>query len=165
MMVVGVSASGKSTFTRKLAAVTHLPPIFVDTIFWKSGWAYIGDEAAAKEMEKLSQAKKWIIEGYVIPEIKEVLFGRADTIIFLEYSRLLTVFRYIKRWFDHRKEPRPELNGNTEILRFRMIKRIWQKQEVESLNVLLDREEFRDKVVRLHSPKEAEIFLAEIQSQ
>lgn len=158
-MVVGVSASGKSTFTRKLAAITQLPPIFVDTIFWKPGWTYIGDEAAAKELDIISRADKWIIEGYMIPEIKEVLFTRADTIIFLEYSRFLTVFRYIKRWFQHRKDPRPELNGNTERLRFKMIKRIWQKKEVAALNVFLERAEFKKKVIRLHSPRETEVFL------
>jgi adenylate kinase family enzyme len=162
IMVVGVSASGKSTFTRKLAAATQLPPIFVDTIFWKPGWTYIGDEAAAKELDMVSQADKWIIEGYVVPEIKEVLFKRADTIIFLEYSSFLTVFRYIKRWFQHRKDPRPELNGNTERLRSKMIKRIWQKREVRALNVFLERLEIKDKVIRLYSPKETEVFLNQV---
>jgi adenylate kinase family enzyme len=159
IVVVGLVASGKSTFTRTLAEKTKLPAIFVDTIFWKSNWNYIGDEAAIKELDTLSQASKWIIEGYMIPEIKAIVFNRADTIIFLDYSRTVTLFRYIKRWWQHRKNPRPELNGNTERFRWKMVKRIWQKEESIRLHTLLKNPALKNKVVHLVSPTETEKFL------
>ncbi len=159
IVVVGVLAAGKTTFTRKLVEKTGLSPIFVDTIFWKPDWTYIGDEAAAKELNDLSSADQWIIEGYLPFEIKEVVFERADKIIFLDYPRLLMLLRYVSRWWKHRKIPRPELNGNTERLRWKNVKRVWNKSEAKALEIFLDRSEFKNKVVKLKSPNEADIFL------
>jgi adenylate kinase family enzyme len=159
IMIVGSVASGKSTLARKITDITHIPTIFVDTILWKSNWVYIGDEAALEELDTLSQRDSWIIEGYVAPKIKDLLFHRADTILFLEYPRLITLFQYIKRWWQHRKNPRPELNGNTEKFRFKLIKRILQKEESSQLNKTLERNEFKNKVIKLTSPKETIEFL------
>ena len=46
ILIVGTSASGKSTFARKLAAKTKLPLIHIDSIMWQPGWDYIGDTEA-----------------------------------------------------------------------------------------------------------------------
>lgn len=158
-MISGVSASGKSTFARKLAEKIRLPLVFIDSILWKPRWSYIGDSAAMQEIKTISQQDTWIIEGYVNPEIKQILFERADTIIFLEYSRLIILFRYIQRYFKHRINPRPELNGNAEKFRWKMIKRIWQKQESNFLKHYLDQPQFKNKVIHLHTPKETRDFL------
>jgi adenylate kinase family enzyme len=159
IIIVGVSASGKSTFARKLAALSNIPLIFVDELFWKTGWQYIGDDAAMKIISHESSHSSWIIEGYVNDSIKKILLDRADTIIFLNYSRLRILFHYLKRWWIHRHNPRPELNGNTERLRFKMIRRIWSEQENKSLRALLNQLPYSRKVVILTTPKEASQFL------
>ena len=84
IVVVGVSASGKSTFARKLGSKMSSPVFFVDSIMWKSGWNYVGDEETVKKLDEISSRTEWIIEGYITKGARDFVFERADTIIYLD---------------------------------------------------------------------------------
>lgn len=159
VVVVGVSASGKSTFARGLGRKTNLPIIFMDEIMWNPGWKYIGDEATATRLEQESQKSAWIIEGYITKEARSFLFERADTIIYLDYSPLIASWQYIKRWWKHRTHPRPELPGCPEKFSFKFLRLVWTKGEALSLNKFLEQVRDQSKIITLHSPKEATNFL------
>lgn len=159
IVVVGVSASGKSTFTKKLAAETNLPVVFIDAIMWKPGWNYIGDEETIKRLGEESLKDKWIIEGYISKEARAFLFDRADTIIYLDYSPWVSLWRYIKRWLKHRKNARPELEGSPEKFSFKFLKLVWTKGEAISLNESLNQVSDKNKIITLRSPREASVFL------
>jgi adenylate kinase family enzyme len=159
IVVVGVSASGKSTFTKKLALKTNLPATFMDAIMWKPGWVYIGDEETIKKLDEVSLTDKWIIEGYISKNARTFLFGRADSIIYLDYSPWVSSWRYIKRWWKHRKNARPELEGSPEKFSFKFLKLVWTKGEAISLNKFLNTDENQNKIIKLSSPKETKAFL------
>lgn len=159
IVVVGVSASGKSTFSRELAKKTNLPLVFMDEIMWNPGWEYIGDEATIEKLQEESQKDSWIIEGYITKGARTFLFERADTIIYLDYSPWIASWRYIKRWWNHRIHPRPELEGSPEKFSFKFLKLVWTKGEAISLNRFLKEIPDRRKIVTLHSPKEARTYL------
>ena len=38
VLVMGSSGSGKSTFARRLSAITGIPTVSIDALFWKPGW-------------------------------------------------------------------------------------------------------------------------------
>src|ERR1700734_3518634 len=97
IVVVGVSAVGKSTFTRRLAAATGLPAIFADSIMWKPGWVHLTEEEGTKELGQLSAGVEWIIEGYIPKLARPSLFARADSIIYMDYPRRVASWRYIRR--------------------------------------------------------------------
>ena len=159
IVVVGVSASGKSTFSRKLAEKTGLPLILMDAIMWKSGWNYIGDEETTKQLDELSNKPEWIIEGYITKAARTFIFDRADTIIYLEYASIVASWRYIKRWWKHRKQARPELEGSPEKFSFKFLKLVWTKGETKSLNKYLSQIDNKQKIIILHSPSDANKFL------
>lgn len=161
IVVVGVSASGKSTFTKKLSAKVNIPATFMDSIMWKPGWVYVGDEETVNRLEQVSSAEKWIIEGYISSKARTLVFDRADLIIYLDYSRWISSLRYIKRWCKHRKKARPELVGSPEKFSFKFLKLVWTKGESISLNEFLDSVD-RNKIIVLTSPKMAEEFLSKI---
>ncbi len=158
ILVVGVSASGKSTFAKRLANKTNLPAIYMDAIMWKPGWIYIGDEETVKKLKEVSLADKWIIEGYISSDARTFLFDRADTIIYLDYSPLVCSWRYIRRCWKYRKNARPELNGSPEKFSFEFLKLIWTKGEGVSLDKFLKKVD-RKKIIKLNSPQMTEIFL------
>lgn len=160
IVVVGVSAAGKSTFSRRLAEKLQLPLILMDAIMWKPGWEYIGDEDVVRKLDLFSQQDKWIIEGYVSSDARTFLFDRADTIIYLDYSPLVCAWRYIKRWWKHRRTPRPELEGSPEKFSFKFLKLVWTKGEAISLDKYLETVVPQSKIITLRSPQEAEKFLA-----
>ena len=101
-VVLGVSASGKSTFARVLANKTDLPLIHIDQIMWKPGWQYIGDEETVRRIKEVSGNEEWIIEGYIEKGARVELFNQADTILYLDYPAWIPALRYIKRWWQHR---------------------------------------------------------------
>ncbi|MDB5245600.1 MAG: topology modulation protein [Parcubacteria group bacterium] len=159
IVIVGVSAAGKSTFARKLTAITKLPLIFMDSIMWNPGWDYIGDDATNEKLQELSQANEWIIEGYITTAARSFIFERADTIIYLDYPRIVASYRYLKRWLKHRKSPRPEIEGCPEKFDFTFLKLVWTKGEAMTLNTLLARIENQNKIIKLESPTKTAVFL------
>ena len=155
ILVVGVSASGKSTFAKRLSENTGLPVVLMDAIMWKPGWDYIGDEKTTKKLDELSSKPEWIIEGYITKAARTFIFERADTIIYLDYPRSVASWRYIKRWWKHRKNARPELEGSPEKFSFKFLKLVWTKGEAISLNKFLAEVKNQNKIIAIHSQSEA----------
>ncbi len=129
IVIVGISAVGKSTFARELAVKTKLPLVHTDAFMWKPGWNYIGDDATVNELNGASSMSEWIIEGYISQEARQFVFDRADTIIYHDYPSIVAVCRYIQRWLRHRKTPRPELQGSPEKFSFKFLMLVWGKGE------------------------------------
>jgi adenylate kinase family enzyme len=163
IVVLGVSASGKSTFARKLGVKTGLPVTYIDSLMWKPGWQYIGDEETVRLIKEASERESWIIEGYIEKEARVNLFNNADTILYLDYPGWLSAWRYIKRWWQHRKKPRPELPGCPEKFSFEFLLRVYKKKEVYRLEKLFKEHDWNSKIIRFKSPKEAERFLKNLQ--
>lgn len=159
IVIVGVSASGKSTFSKKLANILDIPVTFMDSIMWKPGWVYAGDEFIIEKLRDVSGNSDWIIEGYIKTEARKFLFEKADLIIYLDYPRYIPAWRYIKRFLMHRKNARPELEGSPEKFSFEFLRRVWMKWETIALDELLNNIEDKQKIIKFHSPKEAERFL------
>ena len=106
--IIGISASGKSEFARKLADKTGLPLVHMDQLFWKGDWEEVPETEYLKNHREIIQQDKWIIEGYIEESMADRL-KRADQIIYLDCPGWLCAFWSIKRWFNHRREARPEL--------------------------------------------------------
>lgn len=162
IVIVGVSASGKSTFARKLSEKTKLPLFLMDAIMWNPGWQYVGDEETVKKLIEISVKEEWIIEGYISTEARTFLFDRADTIIYLDYPPVVATLRYLKRWWKHRKKPRPELEGSPEKFDWKFLKLVWTKGEAIPLNKFLAQVQDQSKVVRFTNPKQTEAFIKSI---
>ena len=163
IVVVGVSAVGKSTFSRKLAQKLHLPLIHMDSIMWKPGWKYIGDEETIRELNEISLQAEWIIEGYISKEARAFIFDRADSVVYLDYSAIISSWRYIKRCWKHQNNPRPELKGSPEKFSFKFLKLVWTKGEAISLSKYLKVVEPKSKIVTLFSPKQARYLLKSVE--
>lgn len=159
IVVVGISASGKTTFSKKLSEKIGIPLVLMDAIMWKPGWNYIGDVKTAQKLDELSSKPEWIIEGYITRAARTIIFERADTIIYLDYPRIVASCRYIKRWWKHRKNARPELKGSPEKFSFKFLKLVWTKGEAKSLNKFLSEVKNQDKIIIIHSQSEANTLL------
>ena len=162
IVVVGVSASGKSTFARTLEKQTGLPLIHMDSIWWKPSWVEAGEEEATKQLESITTNPEWIIEGYIPKTARPFVFERADKIVYLDYPPIVASVRYLRRWLKHRKNPRPELAGSPEKFDLKFLKLVWKKGEAISLNKFLKLVEDQSKILKLTSPKQTETLLKTI---
>ena len=164
VMIIGCGGAGKSTLARKLGEKTGLPVVHLDQIWWAPGhWQHIEkpefDEKLALELQK----PRWILDGNFNRTI-EARLEACDTVIYLDYPRLVCIKnwlgRVIKNWGRHR----PDMTeGCTECIDPEFVKWIWNFNKNNRARYYALLNNARDKkVVILKSRRQAERFLAEL---
>lgn len=156
--VVGISASGKSFFARKLADKTSLPIFHMDKLFWKGNWEAVPEPEYLKEHNLLIQKDKWIIEGYIDKNMADRL-KFADLVIYLDYSGIRCAWQLIKRWLNHRNKSRPELPKEAkEKFTFKFFWLVLTRGERKDIEEAIKISGARN-VKRFNSPKQTNNFL------
>jgi adenylate kinase family enzyme len=138
--------------------------IHLDLLFWKPGWVETEKSKWKEIVEKVSSRKQWIIDGNYGGTI-DVRLLRADTVIFLDVSRFLCLWRVIKRRILFHGKTRPDLSeGCPESLSWDFIRWIWTFPNLRRPEILEKLNGCRDKkkVVILHSNREIESFLKDL---
>ena len=98
VVILGRGASGKSTLARRLGAITRLPVIEVDKIFWRPGLIATPRDQWVAMQEKLVAGDRWIMDGDLGPyDAVEVRLRAADTILFLDFSLIRCAWQAIRR--------------------------------------------------------------------
>jgi adenylate kinase family enzyme len=83
VLVTGLTGSGKSTFSRSLAARTGLPLIHLDLHFWKPGWVAPSEDEWREKQRGLLAGEAWIADGNY-DETLNIRLERADTVVILD---------------------------------------------------------------------------------
>lgn len=125
--IIGSPGAGKSTFARKLAEQTELPLVHLDTEHHRQDKDYyINTERwDAYVLSEISKPD-WIIEGNFSSTFEQ-RFARADTIIYIDTPRWLTISRLFRRLFHRSPERRPEMpEGWREKFNFKFFRYAWR---------------------------------------
>lgn len=161
IMLIGSGGAGKSTLARRLGENLHIEVIHLDTLMWRPGWQFVEKVEQIQIQRKLVQKDEWIIDGNYSSTF-DIRLDRADTIIFLNYSRYLCLYRALKRMVHYRNKTRPDMvEGNDERLDVNFLKWIWnypnkiKPKVMDKLSQLPKEKE----VIILNNPKEAENFV------
>jgi len=120
VLVVGSSGSGKTTLARALARALATPHVELDALFHGPSWQ--PRPSFVEEVERASLEPRWVIEGNYAP-VRELLWARADTIVWLDLPRLLIEYRVIRRSFVRWLTREQLWNGNYEASPLRWIER------------------------------------------
>jgi len=113
--IVGTSSSGKSTLGRKLGERLGLPVYDLDDFYWLPGWEVKSPNQFMVEVEALVAEDSWIIIGnYGTAKLK--VWGRADTLVWLDYPLHVCLWRGLKRVLHRGIIKQKICNGNTESL-------------------------------------------------
>ena len=168
--VVGTSCSGKTTLARSLASRLGLPYVELDALFWGPNWTPIPDEIFRSRVEGAVARDRWVIDGGYA-KIRPVTWGRADTIVWLDYPMPLVLARWARRTMrrirtgeefwpgtDNRESVRNALRSDGLLW---WILRTHRPRRQRMRAALADRPDLQ--VVRLRSPLEAERWLAGVQ--
>lgn len=97
--VVGTSGSGKSTFSRLLAARLHYPHIEMDALFWQPNWTESTDERFFAILAEQLACPHWVLDGNYHRTLA-IKWAEVDTVIWLDYSLARTCYQAIKRAFS-----------------------------------------------------------------
>lgn len=130
VMIIGQPGSGKSTLARRLGETLSLPVVHIDRIHWQSGWV----ERTGPEKDKLCAdvhaRSHWVFEGgrsNTWPERLE----RADTLVFLDFSTIVRIYRILKRRLEYHGVTRPDLPDNCpENLNWEFAQFVWNTRNV-----------------------------------
>jgi adenylate kinase family enzyme len=165
VVVIGSSGAGKSTFARKLGAVTGLPVTHIDQLFWQSGWVLTPAPEYHARLANVVARDRWIIEG-VNPSTLDLRLPRTDLMIWLERGRATCLWRVARRIASSYGRVRPDMApGCPEQLPDReFLAYIWTfpTRIAPRIEAAIDRHAMRDRVVRLASDREAQAFLDRI---
>jgi adenylate kinase family enzyme len=98
VVVVGVTSSGKSTLAEELAKRFNLNYIELDALNWEPNWQAAPLGVFRARVEKVTQAQRWIVAGnYHI--VRDLIWPRAEAILWLDYSLLTVLGRITRRSF------------------------------------------------------------------
>jgi hypothetical protein len=167
--VVGSSNSGKTTLARSLAARLGVPHVELDALYWGPGWQAVPTDEFRRRVTDALAADAWVADGgYQVA--RDITWGRADTIVWLDYPLRVVLRRWAGRTAS-RVRTREEFwpgTGNREsvwnalrpggllwwILRHHRGKR---RRTAARLAARTDLQ-----VIRLRSPREADAWLASL---
>ena len=87
VLVVGPAGAGKTTFAAALARATGLPHIELDSIYHQPGWTALPDSEFRERVARATRSNGWIVDGNYASTLQDILWSRADTIIWLDLPR------------------------------------------------------------------------------
>jgi DNA helicase HerA-like ATPase len=114
--VVGVAGSGKTTLAAELAARIRAPHVELDALNWQRGWQSAELAEFWRRVDAATAAPAWVTDGNY-SEVRELVWGRAEMLVWLDYPLALIQWRLLRRSL-RRIITREELwNGNREDVR------------------------------------------------
>lgn len=169
ILVVGTSGSGKSTLARELALKLKLDDIELDALFWKENWTQSSkEEFREKVKNSIEKSSGWVMHGNY-SSIRDLSWGKADTVIWLDYSLALVMRRVIKRslqriikkealWADNKESFRKTFLSKESIILW-----AWQTyplRKKQYAELASDPQFEHIQIIRFQKPIEAQLLLS-----
>ena len=174
VVVIGSGGSGKSTLAAALARRLGVPHVELDALFWGPGWRASGDtpEGMAsfkKRVELATAGDGWVADGNYSP-VRDALWPRADTIVWLDYPLAVVLWRLLRRtlrrsltrellWGTNRESLRLSFLSRDSLLLYVLRTHRGRRRRIEE--TIARGETAHATVVRLRSPAEADAWLSE----
>ena len=118
--VVGSTGTGKTHFARDLAAILDVPHVELDALAWEPNWKLADAETLQARAREATAGTGWVVDGnYGGRGVRDLLWAKADTIIWLDFS-LLVIYRRLWSRTNARIRDKQELwpgTGNRETFR------------------------------------------------
>jgi len=111
--IVGVSGSGKTTLARQLSQYLSLPHVELDALHWDAGWVPSPAEVFRQRARQALQGASWVVDGNH-PEVRDIIWSRADTVVWLDYGLALVMWRLMLRTLRRAATREVLWNGNRE---------------------------------------------------
>ena len=113
--VVGSSGAGKTSLARVISARLGIPRIELDAIYWGPEWTHLDDEEFGVEVADAVAGDTWIVDGnYSSTPVQEIIWGRADTVVWLDLPRRVVTWRVLRRSVQRAATGEQMWAGNTE---------------------------------------------------
>jgi adenylate kinase family enzyme len=162
ILVIGPGGAGKSTLANQLGKLLNIEVLHLDKFYWHSGWNEMPKSMWLETVEELLRCDAWIMDGNYSGTL-DIRFQACDTVIFLDMSRALCLWRVLKRAIMYRNKSRPDMaEGCPERLTLEFILWIWNYSNRTRPKIvrMLESNAKEKRIVWLRSKSDVERFLA-----
>ena len=167
--VVGTSGVGKTTLARQISQRLSIPHIELDALNWESNWTEVPTNLFRERLTQNLIGKSWVVDGNY-SAIRDILWVKADTIVWLDYPLSVIMARLLRRTFQRVVMQEELWNGNRETWQTTFSRDsilLWAiktyPQRRKEYPILFNQPEYSHlKIVHLRSPKAAQNWLKHI---
>ncbi|MDZ8096821.1 MAG: DNA topology modulation protein [Nostoc sp. DedQUE05] len=164
ILIIGSGGAGKSTLARELGTILSLEVIHLDAWYWNPGWVETPKTEWQSIIQDLTRRESWIMDGNYGATL-DLRLSVADTVIFLDFPRLLCLSRVIKPRFIYAGQSRFDMASDClERLNCEFLKYIWSYPITHRPGILEKLSQFtpNQQVIILRKPIEVREFLQNI---
>jgi adenylate kinase family enzyme len=168
--VIGVTGAGKTTLAAALAAKLQAPHVELDALHWEPNWTMAELHVFRRRVASHIAADRWVIDGNY-SKVRDLVWGRADTVVWLDYPFAVTFARLLRRTFARVWSGQELWNGNRERFAEQFLSRdsllAWAikthpKYRATFPMLFADESYGHLRVVRLRRPREAQRWLSSL---
>lgn len=169
--VVGTSGSGKTTLAKQISQRLAIPHIELDALHWEANWVEAPDHIFRERVLKALSSDSWVVDGNY-SQVRDLVWVKADTIVWLNYSLLVILTRLLWRTFERTLTRKELWSGNRETLQKSFFSRdsilLWaiqtySRRRKEYPILFIQPEYLHLEIVELRSPKAANDWLGKLQ--
>jgi adenylate kinase family enzyme len=164
VLVIGSSGAGKTSLAISLGERMGLAVFHLDRYFWQPGWVETPTDEWLKALDNLLRGDAWVIDGNYSKTI-ELRMQYCDTVVFLDFPRMVCMWRVLKRFLKYRKVSRPDVpEGCPEQIPLEFLRWVWSyptRSRPKIIEVLRKNADEK-KIVWLRSQAEADKFLESV---
>jgi len=170
IVVIGTTCAGKTTLAHTLGERLHVPHVELDALHWGPEWTPAPTETFRVAVAEALSGEAWTTDGNY-SKAQDIIWGRADTLIWLDYAFPVILWRLITRTLRRVVTREPLWNGNQETWRGAFFSRdslfMWaitthHKRRQRTLRRLQDPANRHLTVIRLRSPRATRTWLEQI---
>ena len=156
VIIIGCPGSGKSTFSRALNKITHLPLYHLDMLYWNSDKTTVSRDIFDARLNNVMRGEKWIIDGNYARTMERRI-DACDTVFFLDFPTEVCLDGIEKRKGKPRSDmPFEDIGEDPEFIE--MIKNFNSQNRPEIIKLF---EKYSSKnIVVFNSRKESEKYLS-----
>jgi adenylate kinase family enzyme len=165
--IVGTSGSGKTTLARQIAQKLDIPHVELDRLHWEANWTEASTPIFTARVIEALAADHWVVDGNY-SKIRDLVWSRADTIVWLDYSFGVVMKQILQRTIRRVVLQEECCNGNRETFHKAFLSRdsmiLWTMQTYQKnrkkYSFLLEQPEHSHlKKIKLSSPQMAQRWL------
>lgn len=96
ILILGRTGSGKTTLARELAATISVPHVELDSLYFGPGFRTAPLPVLRERTTEAVAGERWVIDGNK-RAVRDIVWPRADTIVWLDYPVAVSLWRLGKR--------------------------------------------------------------------
>ncbi len=154
--VTGNAGAGKSTVARELSKLLRTPLFGLDRVVWQPGWRPTPRAQRVAAEQAIAERAEWVVDG-----VSSVIREAADTIVFLDVPRRVSLWRCARRNRKYLFHSRPGLPPNCPEIRIapKLLRIIWDFPAKARPRILADAQREEVQFVHLRSDEEVRRFI------